>query len=102
MVSSSSFDNVHLWDAETFIHLKTLEGDRTDVFSVAYSPDGKTIAGAFKDGSAHIWDAETGALLKTLKGHHGAVRWAAYSSDAKTLATASDDGSIILWDISNL
>jgi len=45
------------------------------VFSVAWSPDGKTVAtaGGFSDYSAHLWDAATGKELRRMgPGHHTA------------------------------
>ena len=39
------------------------------VWSVCYSPDGKTIASGSCDNTIRIWDAESGQHKATLKGH---------------------------------
>ena len=39
------------------------------VDSVAYSPDGNTIATASGDHTVRLWDTTTGTLINTLKGH---------------------------------
>jgi len=69
------------------------------VYSVSYSPDGKTLASGSYDKTVKLWDAATGKELATLKGHSGPVQSVAFSPDGKTLATASDDKTIKLWDL---
>ena len=39
----------------------TLEGHTDGVWSAAFSPDGKRIVTASKDGTARLWDAADGA-----------------------------------------
>jgi len=67
--------------------------------SVAFSPDGKTLAsGSGED--IQLWDVATGKEQATLQeGHNGYVRSVAYSPDGKTLASGSDDMTIKLWDV---
>ena len=40
---------------------------------MAFSPDGKTLAMASREGNVQLWDVATGKLLETLKGHSSAV-----------------------------
>ena len=40
---------------------RTLEGHTSDVYFVAYSPDGTRLVSAGRDGVLHLWDAATGA-----------------------------------------
>ena len=47
--------------------LKTLQGHTKGVWSVAFSPDGETIASSSDDGAIKIWDVKTGQCLKTLR-----------------------------------
>jgi WD40 repeat protein len=68
------------------------------VDSVAFSPDGKTLASGSWDHTIKLWDVQTGKEQATLKGHNSAVGAVAYSPDGKTLASGSGDKTIKLWD----
>jgi len=74
-------------------------GHVNDVLSVAFSPDGKTLASGSQDNTIKLWEVATGRELRTLSGHFGSVFSVAFSADGQTLASASADHTIRLWDV---
>ena len=75
-----------------------LEGHQGYVFSVSFSPDGKTIATASNDNTARLWNLQ-GQRLHEFKGHQGYVSSVSFSPDGKTIATASLDNTARLWNL---
>jgi WD40 repeat protein len=79
--------------------LQTLTGHFDSVNSVAFSPDGQTLASASSDKTIKLWSVTTGKLIQTLTGHFDSVNSVAFSPDGQTLASASSDKTIKLWSV---
>src|SRR5262245_5700194 len=77
----------------------TLKGHTFNVNSVAFSPDGKTLASGSIDETIKLWEVATGKELATLMGHTDSVLSVVFSPDGKTLASGSRDRTIKLWDV---
>jgi WD40 repeat protein len=76
-----------------------LAGHSNSVNSVAFSPDGRTLATTSGDNSIKLWDAQSRKELTHLTGHGSTVLSVAFSPDGRTLASASEDKSVKLWDV---
>jgi RNA polymerase sigma factor (sigma-70 family) len=79
--------------------VKTSFGEgRAAVYSLAYSPDGKTLAVATHNPALQLWDIASGKMIRGIgdpeKSHAGAV---AFSADGKMLAAGGWD-RIVLHD----
>jgi Tol biopolymer transport system component len=77
----------------------TLRGHASDIYAVAFSPDGKTLASGSGDGTVKLWEVATGKERATLKGHTNLVWAVAFSPDGKTLASANYDRTVKLWEV---
>ena len=89
---------MRLWEVDTGANTHTLTEHASVVNSVAFSPDGTTIATGSDDGTVQLWDANTGASTHTLTGHGGRVNSVAFSPDGRTIASGSRDQTVRLWD----
>ncbi|MFF3326227.1 caspase family protein [Streptomyces sp. NPDC002889] len=80
--------------------LGSLTGHSTQVFSMAFSPDGKLLASSGNDKTVRLWDVATRKQLgNPLTGHTDSARSVAFSPNGKLLASSSDDKTVRLWDV---
>ena len=87
---------MYLWDAVTGELKATLPGHVKYVFSIAFSPDGRTLASGWK--GVCLWDVASGECKATLDMHSGTVSSVAFSPDGSILAVASTN-DVTLWDV---
>ena len=98
-------NTVQLWDAATCKHKTTLTAENCEtILSIAFSADGRTLAGGGDNGTVYLWDATSEEIKTTLTGHSDRFDWSvvAFSPDGRTLASGarrSGDGEVYLWDV---
>jgi WD40 repeat protein len=99
-VTDCDDNTVRLWDVINGNELRSLQGHPVGVNSVAFSPDGRTLAGGGGE-VVKLWDVGGGKELRTLQGHHRPVNSVAFSPDGQMLASGSTDLTIKLWEVAS-
>ncbi|MCI0463448.1 MAG: sigma-70 family RNA polymerase sigma factor [Gemmataceae bacterium] len=107
-LATGSIDGpIYLWETATGQRLRTLEGHKGSVGSLAFTPDGKTLISMLahsrdgKGGEIILWDTATWKERRRLREAKGEFTGTlALSPDGKTLATAAANSpSVTLWDV---
>jgi RNA polymerase sigma factor (sigma-70 family) len=102
ILASGSQAAIVLWDPATGKLLRQIPhkpGPYMQVWSLAFTPDGKGLISAGHDGQTHLWDPATGKEIRQFKDKGISVRCAVLSPDGRTLATATVDKEIQLWEM---
>jgi WD40 repeat protein len=98
---------VKVWDVATRKVRAVLKGHSGPVWSVAISPDGRTLATGEGDpltftsqpGELKLWDLATGQLRTTLTVEEGAVNSVAFSPDGKLVAAGMTGKVARVWEV---
>ncbi|MBI5931562.1 MAG: protein kinase [Chloroflexi bacterium] len=78
-----------------------LHGHTDLVRSVAFSPDGRSIASGGRDNQIIVWDAQNHTKRYVLTGHEDWINSVAFSPDGTVLASGSADNTVRLWDVAS-
>ncbi|WP_328966904.1 nSTAND1 domain-containing NTPase [Streptomyces sp. NBC_00239] len=78
---------------------RRLSGHAYNVYAVAFSPDGRTLASGSSDATVRLWDTTTGKSRATLDHGDLAVVSLTFSPNGRILATGSNEGPVRLWDV---
>jgi WD40 repeat protein len=90
---------IRMWNTENRQPVASIEAHNDAVLSLAFSPDGKTLASGSNDTTIRRWNVTDGKPIGTpLEGHVGSVQSVVFSPDGSMLASGSDDGAVRLWN----
>jgi WD40 repeat protein len=102
IITGSSDGSLRLWDLESGAQIgKKWRNEYDAVWSMAMSPNGKTIAtgSGGGDNSVKLWDIETSKVISKWTGHTIVVCALCWSADGERVASGSWDGTARVWDV---
>jgi len=99
LLASAEEDTVRLWEVATGTEIRRLQGHEHSIWSVAFSPDGKSLASGSYDKTVRLWDIATGTEIRRFHGHEHSIWSVAFSPDGESLASGSYDRTIRLWKV---
>jgi eukaryotic-like serine/threonine-protein kinase len=94
---SSDLETMKVWDPDN--GQEALVRPLAGFGKVAYSPDGRWVAGGDGDGTVRVSDLHSGEGVLILKGHVKAVTDVAFSPDGRRLASGSADQTVKVWEV---
>jgi WD40 repeat protein len=92
--ASTSNGTVKLWNVASERLVRSLPTHADDVYSIAFTPDGMTLAAATSNGTIVRWNTETGAPLGKPLRESFQVNAVAYSHDGALLAAGTPTGAV--------
>lgn len=97
---SAHDDSIRLWEVSSQKPIgQPLTGHTGDIESLAFSPDGKTLASGGADKTVRLWNVVSQRPLG--QPHPGTAEDLVFSSDGNTVASGSYDKTIQLWEVSS-
>ena len=102
--SDQRIGEITLWETGTGKRISTFTGNSDEILSIAFSPDGKTLASSIQSSSPGsignhyvlLWNVETGTQIAKFSGAVRDVTSVAFSPDGELLASGSRDNSIFV------
>ena len=109
-VTGGEDGQIWLWEPQTWERIGVLETNAGSVSSIAFHPDGKTLASLssrYVDANRHkggdmtirLWDVERRTQIAEGQHHKASVESVSLSPDGTLLASGHQDGSVTFWDI---
>jgi len=97
--AQGAVDTLRLWDVATGRCLHVQKEGHVGSHTVAFSPDGATLAYGGDDFAIYLWRWRTDAAPIALQGHTGLTFSLDFSPTAPLLVSCSVDNSLRLWDL---
>ena len=99
LLAVASQTGIWIYDVQTGKELALLTGHTGRINSIAFSPDGRTLASGSSDNTVCLWNASTRTETGRLEGHTAAVNSVSFSPDGHSLLSKGDDKTLRLWDV---
>ena len=93
----SSFNSVHILDAETLVALGVLRGHSNIISSLIVPEQGTAVYSCATDDTVRVWDAETRICLKVFCGHSKQVNCLCLLPRRQLLLSGGEDNTVRVW-----
>lgn len=89
------------WRNVDVLHI--LEGHTAPIMSLAFSPDGQTLAsgGSENDGNIYVWNVDSGRRIRRNRIQNGRVTAIAIAAEGGLIISSSDVAGVSLWEWQN-
>jgi Tol biopolymer transport system component len=88
--------SIRLWDFASRQRRSTLQGHLSEVWALAFSPDGQTLVSGAKDGDIKLWPTQAQRKEDVLTGVRQPL---GFSRNGRTLAGLTRDGSVVFLNL---
>lgn len=97
--SDSSY--IKIYKTDDFTEVASLQGHKTDVYALDFSPDSNFLASGSSDGIIILWEIKSFQLEYTFLGHEDFVDSVRFSPNSEKLASSGYDNKIKIWNLGN-
>jgi len=97
----SDHGTISLLDSVTGVEKLQIAVPGSQVWALAFSPDGKTLAATagWRQGQIHLYEAATGKETRTIASPPLRTSALAFTPDGASLVTGMADTSVLIWDV---
>ena len=92
---------LYIWDVQSKTALFTIPEQPAEINSVAFSPDGRTLATGGDDGVIRLWNTKTGAVRRAVTGFVDSVTDVKFTPDGRSLRVQVIDQDAVLYDLAS-
>jgi WD40 repeat protein len=88
-----------LFDMASGELVREYSGHNGVIYSVDFSPDGRSIATSSEDDTLLLWSVDESQPMRRVYGHTDDVNSVRFSADGRSLVSGGFDKIVLLWDV---
>jgi len=92
-------DQIWLYDTDTLARTAIWFGHTSGLRDLAFSPDGRWLAGSDGDRHLLLWDVADPSKARRLLGHFDTIETLVFTPDSLAIVTGGSRGELCIWDV---